>query len=375
MNKKLLTAAIGAALVAAPMFAANAAPTVYGRLHVSVDTFDNGGSGAEDAAGNKASGWNVASNSSRFGIKGADDLGGGLKGIYQVELGFNADEATSISQRNSYAGLSGGWGTALAGRHDTPYKISTGKLDPFSETVGDYNGIISSVNGTNLFDLRVNNAIAYISPNFSGFSFAAAYTQGPDAPVCAPPNGCPTGGTVAAQANGADQQDVTAMSAFVMYDKAPFFVSVAYEAHNVDDAVLADASRDGLKVGLGFSSDMFGVGLVYETLSADSSTSNINRDAYWGTAWFKLGGNDKLAVAYGVANDSDNAADDKAALMTAGWFHSFSKTSTFYLVYANMANDGAAATYQLGTSGHGDLVKAIAGEDQSSISAGLIMDF
>jgi predicted porin len=361
MNKKLLTAAIGAALAAAPMFAANAAPTVYGRLHLSVDTFDNGGT---DAPGNKASGWNISSNSSRFGVKGSDDLGGGLQGIYQVELGYNADEATTISQRNTYAGLAGGFGTILAGRHDTPYKLATLKLDPFGDTVGDYNGIIGAANGANAYDLRVDNAIAYISPNFGGFSIAAAYTQGPAALAGASP-----------QANGADSQDFTAISAYAMYDKGPLFISVAYESHNVDDALGANLSGDSMKVGLGFSGDVFGVGLVYETMSHDNSTNVQNRDAYWGTGWFKLGGNDKLAIAYGQANDSDAPGDDKATLMTAGWFHNFSKTSQFYLVYASMGNSGAQATYVLGQSGHGDIVSAVAGEDQSSISAGLIIDF
>ena len=45
MNKKLIMAAIGAALAAGPMMAAQAAPTVYGHMHMSLDSYDNGGSG------------------------------------------------------------------------------------------------------------------------------------------------------------------------------------------------------------------------------------------------------------------------------------------------------------------------------------------
>src|SRR3989304_1240195 len=90
MNKKLLIAAVGAALVAGPMMAAQAAPTVYGHFHMSLDRYDNG----KDAtsAGSTERGV-MNSNSSRFGIKGDEDLGGGLKAIYQVEGGvFAADD-------------------------------------------------------------------------------------------------------------------------------------------------------------------------------------------------------------------------------------------------------------------------------------------
>lgn len=71
MNKKLLIAAVGAALVAGPMMAAHAAPTVYGHFHMSFDNVDNS---------NAKYGY-VASNTTRIGVKGDEDLGGGLKGI------------------------------------------------------------------------------------------------------------------------------------------------------------------------------------------------------------------------------------------------------------------------------------------------------
>jgi predicted porin len=364
MKKKLLMVAVGAALAAGAV-AANAAPTVYGRLHVSIDSFDNG---ADDLTVNRADGINVSSNSSRVGVKGAEDVGGGLKAVYQAEFGFAADEdGGANSQRNSFAGLSGGFGTLIAGRHDTPYKLATGKLDPFSETVGDYNGIIASANGNPaVFDLRVNNAIAYISPNFSGFSFAAAYTVGPVSGVC--------GGTGGAQANGADCQDVTAISAMGVYDQGPLFVSLAYESHDIDEDVGADLSRKATKVGAGYDFGVAKVGLVYETMSHDNDDSAMNRNAIWATGTFPFG-NNAVSVAFGKADESDApAGDDDATLTAVGFFHNFSKTAKAYIVYANMDNNDLA-TYRPGNSGHGDLVSSVAGEANSAISVGMYVDF
>ena len=113
--------------------------------------------------------------SNRVGVKGSEDLGNGLKAIYQLEFGINFGDNNipggangGVSIRNSFVGLAGGFGTVLLGRHDTPLKISTGKLDLFSDTMADYNGTVG------FDDIRADNAVAYISPSFSGFSFMGA---------------------------------------------------------------------------------------------------------------------------------------------------------------------------------------------------------
>src|SRR3990167_6336854 len=110
MKKKLLMAAVGAALVVGPMVAANAAATLYGRFHLSMDRQDNGGDPAIEQG-------LISSNTSRFGIKGDEDLGGGLKSIYQMETSFTADEGGgSLAGRNTFVGLAGEMGTVKIGR-------------------------------------------------------------------------------------------------------------------------------------------------------------------------------------------------------------------------------------------------------------------
>src|SRR5687767_9876959 len=115
MKKKLLVAAVGSVIFAGSL-AAQAAATLYGHIHMSWDRIDNDSTTQIERS-------SMESNSSRFGLKGDEDLGGGLKTIFQVESGgFGADEGTGgfgATLRNTFIGFSNNaWGTVKFGRHD-----------------------------------------------------------------------------------------------------------------------------------------------------------------------------------------------------------------------------------------------------------------
>jgi predicted porin len=165
----------------------------------------------------------VQDRNSRVGVKGSEDLGNGLKAIYQIEFEVditsehdsaynltNNDRGT-VAMRNSFLGLAGDWGTFLVGRHDTPLKVATGKLDQFGDTIADYNTTIG------FQDIRADNTIAYISPNFSGFQLAAALV--------------PAGGDTAGYGRNWEADQInSAYSLAGIYSNGPFFASVAYES-------------------------------------------------------------------------------------------------------------------------------------------------
>src|SRR5512139_3608005 len=114
MKKSLIALAVAGAF-AAPAFAATENVDVYGKLHMSVSVFQDQ---QEDVAGTAknegVSDLQISSNASRIGFKGAEDLGGGLSAIWQVESGVNLDEQTgNWASRNSFVGLKGGFGTVL----------------------------------------------------------------------------------------------------------------------------------------------------------------------------------------------------------------------------------------------------------------------
>ena len=171
--------------------------------------------------------------SNRVGVKGSEDLGNGLKAIYQLELGVNFGDNNipggangGISIRNSFVGLAGGFGTVLLGRHDTPLKISTGKLDLFSDTMADYNGTVG------FQDLRTDNTVAYISPSFSGFSFMGAVVSS-------------GGGTAGFGDNINSDQIAGAYSLAAIYNNGPFYASAAYESLNSDMFMNSETSNAG----------------------------------------------------------------------------------------------------------------------------------
>ena len=112
MNKKLVAAALGLAF-AAPVFADSSNVTLYGRVHQALD-HQSTSSNAGDTGGNFA----LEDVSSRFGIKGQEDLGGGLSLVFGYEFAVSADNNTGVSGRHSYIGMKGAWGTFVAGKQD-----------------------------------------------------------------------------------------------------------------------------------------------------------------------------------------------------------------------------------------------------------------
>ena len=167
-------------------------------------------------------GWdlNATDRGSRIGVRGSEALGGGLKAIYQVELGIplaNSDDDFAngdpggIYLRNSFIGLtSSAWGSLLLGRHDTPTKLSTLPLDLFHDTLADYRYTV----GFN--DIRADNSILYVSHSLWGLKLLAATIPGGGATIDGVPNPEADG-----LANG--------WSTALIYQQGPFYASAAYE--------------------------------------------------------------------------------------------------------------------------------------------------
>src|SRR5690348_7391006 len=176
---------------------------LYGHVDVSIDYLTKGISpgstslfGGPPAEGKL--GWqpDVSSNLSYIGVRGARELGeGGLRAVFQIETqvdvsatpGSASSPASSdasvkgaFASRNSYIGLAGGWGAVKAGKTDTPYKLSTSRMDPFSATIGDYNSIMGNTGGDNRaeFDARLSHAVWYESPNMGGFRVDVLWSPG-----------------------------------------------------------------------------------------------------------------------------------------------------------------------------------------------------
>lgn len=370
MNKKLVTLAVAAAMVAPA--AAMADAVLYGKLNVGINYVDQD---------NGFEGWGLSDNravrplvspfittpqgpANRIGVKGSEDLGNGLKAIYQVEFGVsisdsnnyatNSGGSETLTMRNSFVGLAGDWGTFLMGRHDTPLKISTGPLDLFADTLADYNNTVG------FQDIRADNAIAYISPSFSGFTFAAAVHAG-------------GGATFGGDYNVESDSLAEAYSFAGIYKNGPWYASLAYEgldsqlSYDRFSVNYVDIDGPGIypvltqtaavegsetwgkwRVGLGILNwNGFTLTGVYENWQDAFWSDGIDADLWNIQAGYTFG-NFMVKAAYGDTNvgssifdDEDDSSDDyNWTTWSFGLDYNMSKRTKAFLLYTdNNADD------------------------------------
>src|SRR5688500_18793159 len=124
MNKKLIALALAGAFAAPVAMAQTANPvTLYGRVHLTFEYVE-----VEGASGSKRT--RIQDQASLLGVRGTEDLGGGMKAFFQLETAFAPDQTGgAFANRNSGVGFQGGWGSILMGRWDTPFKVATGAID------------------------------------------------------------------------------------------------------------------------------------------------------------------------------------------------------------------------------------------------------
>ena len=370
---------------------------LYGHLDMSIDDANKGLSNYSAAVGKL--GWqaDISSNLSRIGVRGSRDLGEGLKAVFQIETqvdvssnpgGSTVPDNTvkgAFASRNSFLGLAGGFGSFKVGKSDAPYKLSTGRMDPFSATVGDYNSIIGNTGGENRaeFDTRLNHAMWYDSPNMGAFSFSALYAPGQNRSTdnSAAASGEPdcTGGN---QPTCNDGSFGDAISIAGRFNSGPLYAIAAYEVHKKvnrtgDEAGTVPAGAVGVvdetgeKIGAQYKLSNTTLNAIYERLTRNAPVADFNErqhNAYWLALTQKLTEKDDFNLGWahagktpggpGSATMKDGTLavgaglDDEANMYAIGYKHHWDKQTTWYAVYAQQSNH-AAAHYDLGASGHG----------------------
>jgi len=174
MKKTLMVAALTGVFATAAH--AQSSVTLYGLIDAGVTYANNSGGHSL---------WKASSgtvNGSRWGLRGAEDLGGGLKAIFTLESGFNIDNGTASQSsrmfgRQAFVGLaSDQYGAVTLGRQ---YDSVVDYLAPLSNTGTQYGGTIAAhpFDNDNLNNsVRFNNTIKYSSVNYAGFKFGGTYS-------------------------------------------------------------------------------------------------------------------------------------------------------------------------------------------------------
>ena len=337
-NKKLVVALVAAIALPLPALADSANVSIYGIANVSFD-FINTGTAANGTAGVSKS--NVSSNVSRLGFKGSEGLDEGLSAIWQIEQQVNIDNTGgTLATRNSFMGMkSDSMGTVLLGRHDTPYKLATRRLDVFADSIADNRALLGGVktnkSSTVGFDERQPDIIAYLSPSVSGLSGQIALA-----------NLTETNTTSTAT-------KASILSLAAMYDAAPYYGSIGYEDHKLETA-RAGGKESALKLGVGYTIDAFTLGLAYEktsdtlgagaaaTVGAACAAQAAGSDCFGHTAYYLSGlyklGSNAVKLAYGQTGKLGNTPYTGATQLSAGYDHGLSKRTVVYALYSRVSN-------------------------------------
>ena len=424
MNKKLVALAVGGAF--ALPFAAQAQTanvTLYGRLNMDFElvngktcqggvTAGAGSIGTQTGANQSGGGFvctsagsaspsspnggqtvnptvnRVSSNSSRFGMRGTESLGGGLNAVFQVESNVNGDtgvnSGSNIATRETFVGLQGSWGRVITGKFLMPQ-------DDLHGIFGNAPTFLTSVLSTadlwafgNLnkaqggFDARTGNNLRYDSPNWAGFTFAAQYSTRDDS------------GNTQQTPNGGDNGDHNSVinhaqvwGANLIYNNGPLQLGGAFEFNNrVRNAFTASTAtwtapnlKDvdwtitgswnfgsiwqgwGLQVAAVYENTKYGVQDPATTAGSscrftiDSSTCTLRRN-FWGVSGTLAVGGGKFYAFYGQAqNGSGSAADGtsvgylthgsntKSAQAEVSYTYALSPRTSLYTGWTKLLNE------------------------------------
>ncbi|MHA6820527.1 porin [Ralstonia pseudosolanacearum] len=218
--RQIISRGIAPAMLALASGAAGAqSVTLYGLVDTGIEYVSHAGSSGNGLVRMPSV---TGTLPSRWGLRGAEDLGGGTQAVFTLESGFNTDTGTSgqggrLFGRQAWVGLSGRYGTFTLGRQYSMAFLSLGDAD----ILGPSQYALGSLD-TYIPNARTDNTVAY-KGTFGGLTVGATYSFGHDAA-----GGVPASGTCAGEQAGSASSCRT-VSAMLKYDAANFGVAGAYE--------------------------------------------------------------------------------------------------------------------------------------------------
>jgi predicted porin len=338
VKKKLLIVCLGTLSASAAY--AQTSVTLYGiadgglRLdHTSIGTLKSVGSGGESGT--------------RWGIRGTEDLGGGLKAVFTFEQGFDLGDnsvpqgvvtgttpnspvngtagSSRMFSRTAQVGLSSDKaGDILFGRAYTPFYVSWTAIDPMAGgLVGNAQNF--AVGNTTRFD----NAIYYNSPKLYGFQLTTAYRLGESTTD----NANPAVATTSAKNGG------NAGNASLTYAAGP--VLAAYSFMSIKNQFDNNTQRTQFA---GVAYDLKIVKLAAMYFNTRSST--IRQQAYAAGATVPIQAWNLFANVGRIDNrfqsGTVNQRPNDANFVGLGAQYNLSKRTDIYLSWAKFINEGAA---------------------------------
>lgn len=297
MKKTLLAAALLAGF--AGVAQAETSVTLYGIIDTGLGY--NRISGYSDAANGSRFGMiNGVQNGSRWGLRGSEDLGDGLRAVFQLESGFDSGNGRSsqggrLFGRQATVGLaSDSWGQLDFGRQTNIASKYFGSIDPFGAGFGQANiGTGMSAANTQRYD----NMVMYQTPSFSGFQFGVGYSFSADDTKTGSA-ATPTAPAVPSQVGFKTANNTRAITAGLRYVNGPLNVALSYDQLNASNnlpTAETDATPRSYMIGGSYDFEVVKLALAYARTT---------------DGWFAGPGVNGNSVLTGVANNYSNVFAD-----------------------------------------------------------------
>jgi predicted porin len=348
---------LAAALVAAtPLFAAaQTNVTLYGVVDAAIESSDNG------TAGRHTMVQSGDQSTSRIGFRGTEDLGNGLKAIFNLEAGIAIDTGNSdmsgtnsaLFQRRAVVGLEGAFGTLTLGREYSPVASVAAASDEFGQGFYGSNlsafGTASPNTGTSYSRLtrRLANSVNYKSASWAGFKLLAAYAAGENTDLNAP---------------GSSSRDLKSLGA--EYTLGNLYIGGAY----AETKRLNINNDKEYAIGAAYKFDQFGgLDIKGNYMVADAYGPN-NRFTQW-----NLGAGFPFGASKVLANFQQNKLQNgaKGKVWAVAYTYSLSKRTNVYASYADLNNNNLG-TFGLNSSGNSlNPATTSLGADPSAFTIGI----
>jgi predicted porin len=295
MKKSLVALAV---LAASGASFAQSSVTLYGIADIWFGT--TSGTGVESQTVLNSGGVS----GSRWGLKGSEDLGGGLKANFLLEQGFGLDNGAAAGvqfNRQAYVGFSGGFGEVKLGNVYTAYDdISGAANSAFDSALAAQNGVWVSTNYTS----NPNNNIYYATPSFGGFSGAVSYALGENK-------------TAALEASS-----VTSLN--IQYAAGALYAGLGYQTEKPQGGgASTEFTRLNATYDFGVAKLLVGYGKLAAPVGVETTEWELGADFPVSAA---------LTLSGGIAGSNDNVAAGDATRKGYGFAaaYSLSKRTTLY---------------------------------------------
>ncbi|MFZ4288770.1 porin [Variovorax sp. HJSM1_2] len=344
--------------------------TLYGIVDAAVEHVSNVG-----AAGASITRMPTATTGlpSRWGMRGTEDLGGGLKTVFTLESGFGSDSGVlnqggRMFGRQAFVGLSGNWGTVALGRQYTMLFWSL--LD--ADVIGPMTFSLGSLDNY-LPNARADNALSYRA-KFSDLSIGASYSFGRDTanPVPNNPGGTNCGGEVANDSSACREWSVMAK-----FDQANWGIAAALDQLNggagswtalgLTSSALSD-KRTTVNGYVKFGGLKIGAGLVHR--NNEGSATTPRSDLYFIGASYPVTPAFVVDAQYSQLKFKDSG--NKALMGVLRGTYNLSKTTAVYAAAGRINNDGTLAISVSGGAGGSN---PLAGGSQTGLVTGVRVIF